>query len=116
MGCRVVDASGLSDAYLVVESLPVARVVSQRSVALSAAGSVTGATWSLFGPAASAARRAAVPVNAAALGAQAAGTAAAAALGRRPAPTPVAEVAWHAMAPDAVLRGLGSSRRVALGR
>ena len=110
-GAALLTRPGLADAHLVVESLPVARAVSQRSVALSAAGSVTGATWSLLGPAASAARRAAVPVNVAALGAQATGTAAAAALGRRPAPTPVAEVAWHAMASDAVLRGLGSSRR-----
>ena len=110
-GAALLTRPGLADAYLVVESLPVARAVSKRSVTLSAAGSATGAAWSLFGPAASAARRAAVPVNVAALAAQGAGTEAAAALGRHPAPTPVAEVAWHAMVPAAVLRGLGSSPR-----
>jgi cation-transporting ATPase I len=65
----------------------------------------------MLGPASSSSRRAAVPVNLAALAAQAAGTAAAASLGRRPAPAPVADVPWHSMAPDAVLRALGSSRR-----
>jgi cation-transporting ATPase I len=110
-GAALLTRPGLADAHLVVESLPVARAVSKRSVAASAAGSVTGAGWSLFGPASSASRRAAVPVNVAALAAQVAGTAAATSLGRRPAPMPVAEVAWHTMAPDAVLRALGSSRR-----
>jgi len=110
-GAALLTRPGLADAHLVVESLPVARAVSKRSVTLSATGSASGAAWSLFGPVSSAARRAAVPVNLAALVAQGAGTAAAAALGQHPAPTPVAEVAWHAMVPDAVLRGLGSSRR-----
>ena len=110
-GAALLTRPGLADAHLVVESLPVARAVSKRSVALSATGSATGAAWSLFGPGASASRRAAVPVNVAALVAQAAGTAAATSLGRQPAPAPVAEVAWHSMEPDAVLRALGSSRR-----
>lgn len=110
-GAALLTRAGLADAHLVVESLPTARAVSQRSVAISAAGSATGAAWSLFGLSASATRRAVVPVNVAALAAQGAGTAAAAALGRHPAPAPADEVAWHAMAPDAVLRALGSSRR-----
>jgi len=110
-GADLLTRPGLADAHLIVESLPVARSVSRRSVALSAAGSATGAVWSLFGPGTSASRRAAVPVNVAALAAQVTGTASAAALGRRPAPTPVADVRWHSMSPDAVLRALGSSRR-----
>ena len=110
-GAALLTRPGLADAHLAVESLPVARAVSTRSVALSAVGSAAGAAWSQFGPAASASRRAAVPVNVSALAAQAAGMAAASSLGRRPAPAPVAEIAWHAMAPDAVLRALGSSRR-----
>ncbi|MHB1987296.1 MAG: HAD-IC family P-type ATPase [Acidimicrobiales bacterium] len=110
-GAALLTRPGLADAHLVVQSLPTARVVSKRSVTLAAAGSATGAAWSLFGPAGSASRRAAVPVNIAALAAQVAGTMAASSLGRRPAPSPVANVAWHAMSPDAVLRALGSSRR-----
>lgn len=110
-GAALLTRPGLADAHLIVESLPVARSVSRRSIALSAAGSGSGAVWSLFGPGTSASRRAAVPVNVAALAAQVTGTAAAAALGRRPAPTPVAGVRWHSMSPDVVLRALGSSRR-----
>ena len=110
-GAALVTRPGLADAHLVVESLPVARAVSTRSVAISAAGSAAGAACSLIGPGASASRRAAVPVNVAALAAQAAGTVAASSLGRRPAPAPVVEVAWHAMPTDSVLRALGSSRR-----
>ncbi len=110
-GAALLTRPGLADAHIVVESLPVARAVSTRSVALSATGSATGAVWSLFGPAASASRRAAVPVNLAALAAQAAGMAAASSLGRRPAPAPITEVAWHTMPSDVVLRALGSSRR-----
>lgn len=110
-GAALLTRPGLADAHLIVESLPVARSVSRRSIALSAAGSGSGAAWSLFGPGTSASRRAAVPVNVAALAAQVTGTAAAAALGRRPAPTPVAGVRWHSMSPDVVLRALGSSRR-----
>jgi cation-transporting ATPase I len=110
-GAALLTRPGLADAHLILESLSVARAVSTRSVALSAAGSAAGAAWSLLGPASSASRRAAVPVNLAALAAQAAGMAAASSLGRRPAPAPVAEIAWHTMPPDAVLRALGSSRR-----
>ncbi len=110
-GAALLTRPGLADAHIVVESLPVARSVSTRSVALSAAGSATGAVWSLFGLRSGASRRAAVPVNLAALAAQAAGTAAASSLGRRPAPAPISTVAWHTMPSDAVLRALGSSRR-----
>ncbi len=110
-GAALVTPRGLAEAHLIVGSLSVARSVSRRSVALSAAGSVTGAAWSILGPASSASRRAAVPVNVAALAAQATGTAAAASLGRRPGPVPVVDVPWHAMAPETALRSLGSSRR-----
>ena len=110
-GAALLTRPGLAEAHLVVESLPVARSVSTRSVAFSAAGSAVGAAWSFLGPASSASRRAAVPVNVAALAAQAAGTLAGSSLGRRPAPAPLREIAWHAMTPDAVLRALGSSRR-----
>lgn len=110
-GAALLTPPGLGAAYLIVEAVPVARSVSRRSVALAAAGSATGAGWAMLGPGMSASRRAAVPVNVAALAAQVTGTAAAASLGRVPAPTPVAEVAWHGMAAESVLRALGSSRR-----
>ncbi len=110
-GAALLTPPGLAAAYLIVEALPVARSVSGWSVGLSAAGSATGATWAMLGPGMSASRRAAVPVNVAALAAQVTGTVAAASLGRAPAPTPVADVAWHSMDGESVLRTLGSSRR-----
>jgi cation-transporting ATPase I len=110
-GAALLTRPGLADAHLVVEALPVASSVSTRSVALSATGSAVGAAWSFLGPASGASRRAALPVNVAALIAQAAGTVAGSSLGRRPAPAPSVEIAWHSMAPEAVLRALGSSRR-----
>jgi cation-transporting ATPase I len=110
-GAAVVTSQSLAHALLVVESLGAARAVSRWGVGLSAAGFVTGATWSMLGLPASASRRAAVPVNVASLAAQVAGTAAAASVGRRPALTPMAEMAWHAMSHEAVLRALGTSRR-----
>ncbi len=110
-GASLVTSPSLAQAHLVVESLAAARSASRWSVGLSAAGFAAGATWSMLGPLSSASRRAAVPVNVASLAAQAAGTAAAASVGRRPAAMPVAEVAWHAMSPDAVLRALGTTRR-----
>ena len=110
-GASLVTSPSLADAHLVVESLAEARAVSRWSVGLSAAGFAAGATWSVLGPPSSASRRAAVPVNVASLAAQVAGTAAAAAVGRQPVVVPVAEMAWHAMSPDAVLRALGTTRR-----
>jgi len=53
-GAALLTRPGLADAHLVVESLPVARSVSTRSVAFSAAGSAVGAAWSFLGPASSA--------------------------------------------------------------
>jgi cation-transporting ATPase I len=110
-GAALLTCPGLGAAYLIVEAVPAARSVSRCSVALSAAGSATGAGWAMLGPGMSASRRAAVPVNVAALAAQVTGTVAAASLGRVPAPTPEADVAWHAMPPESVLQALGSSRR-----
>ena len=110
-GASLLTRPSLAHAHLVVESIEAARRVSLWSAGLSAAGFAAGTVWSVLGPRSSASRRAAVPVNLASLAAQATGTMAAAGVGRRPASTPAADVAWHAMDADAVLRVLGSSRR-----
>ncbi len=110
-GAALLTRPGLADAHLIVEAVAVAGSVSRRSVAISITGSATGAGWAMLGPARSSSRRAAVPVNVAALAAQVTGTLAASSLGKRPIPTPVTEIAWHGMAPEAVLGILGSSRR-----
>ncbi len=110
-GAALMTRPGLATAHLIVQALPVARSVSRWSVVISAAGSVTGVAWAMSGPGTSASRRAALPVNVAALATQATGTVAAASLGRVPAPMPVADVAWHNMDAETVLGTLGSSRR-----
>ena len=105
----LVTSSGLADAYLIVEAVPVARQVSSRSSLVALAGSGAGGAWSMFGPAASAGRRAALPVNAAALIAQGQGLLSAAELGRRPTPTPTSRTPWHTMDTAAVLAALGTT-------
>jgi cation-transporting ATPase I len=107
----LVTSSGLADAYLIVEAVPVARQVSSRSSRVALAGSGAGGAWSMFGPAASAGRRAALPVNAAALIAQGQGLLSAAELGRRPTPTPTSRTPWHTMDTTAVLAALGTTER-----
>ena len=67
----VLTKGGLADAHLLVEAVSAARSVATRSALLALAGSGMGSVWSLLGPASSAGRRAALPVNAAALVAQA---------------------------------------------
>ena len=84
----VLTKGGLADAHLVIEAASAARGVSTRSAILALAGSGIGGVWSLIGPAGSAGRRAALPVNAAALVAQAQALATAGALRRHRAPVP----------------------------
>jgi cation-transporting ATPase I len=105
----LVASSGLADAYLIVEAVPVARQVSRRSSLVALTGSGVAGAWSMFGPASSAGRRAALPVNAAALVAQGQGLLSAAELGRRPTPTPASRTPWHTMDTAAVLAALGTT-------
>jgi len=105
----ILTAAGLADAHRVVEALPLARRVARQGSLLSLAGSTIGGAWGLVGPAATAGRRAALPVNVAALTAQVAGVAAAASAGRRPDPVPLARTPWHALEPGAVLGALGTT-------
>ncbi len=107
-GADLVARRGLADAIFVVSALGAARQVSTRSAVMAAGGAVAGGALILAGPAGGAGRRAAIPVNAAALLAQASGTLTAAGLNRRPNPAPRTVTAWHAMGPDAVLEALGS--------
>ena len=100
---------GLANVHLVVEAVSVARRVSARSATLALAGSGVGGLWSILGPAGSAGRRAALPMNAAALVAQAQGVASAVALGRRPVVVPRSQTPWHTMEGPAVLRALGAT-------
>lgn len=100
---------GLTHVHLVVEAVSVARRVSARSAVLALAGSGVGGLWSVLGPAGSAGRRAALPMNAAALVAQAQGVVSAIALGHRPVVVPRSQTPWHTMEGPAVLKALGAT-------
>jgi cation-transporting ATPase I len=104
-----VTSAGLVDAYRIIEAVPVARQVSSRSSLVALAGSGVGGAWSMFGPAATAARRAALPVNVAALLAQGQGLLSAAELGRRSVPTPASRTPWHTLEAGAVLSALSTT-------
>jgi cation-transporting ATPase I len=108
-GADLLTNDGLTDAHFVVEAASVARSVSTRSAILALAGSGIGGVWSLVGPAGSAGRRAALPVNLAALAAQAQAMASAEVLRRRPAPVPRWHTPWHAMDGPAVMAELETS-------
>ncbi|MGO8872002.1 MAG: hypothetical protein ACLQPH_11490, partial [Acidimicrobiales bacterium] len=108
-GAHLLTSHGLEDAWFVIEATRTARDVSRRSALLAVAGSTVGGAWALMGPSMGSGRRAALPVNTAALVAEASGMASAVTLGRRRAPALVAEVSWHSMDGDAVLRALNSS-------
>ncbi len=100
----------LRPALYLVEAIRAARTVSRRSASLSLAGSGIGAAWAVAGLPATAARRASLPVNVAALVAQASSTVTARAVGRRTTATapPTAEP-WHGMAPREVIDALATS-------
>ncbi|MHB1710884.1 MAG: HAD-IC family P-type ATPase, partial [Acidimicrobiales bacterium] len=108
-GADILTAGGLADAYRVVDAIPLAHRVARRSARLALAGSAAGGVWAMMGPASTAGRRAALPVNAAALSAQVAGVASAMAAGRTRDPVPLARTPWHALETDAVLGALGTS-------
>jgi cation-transporting ATPase I len=108
-GADILTKVGMADAYFVVEAVSVARAVSTRSAILALAGSGIGGVWSLVGPAGSAGRRAALPVNLAALAAQVQAIGSAEALRRRPRPIPRWHTPWHAMDGRAVMAELGTT-------
>jgi len=105
----LITSSGLADAHLVIEAVPVARQVSRRSSLVALAGSGAGGVWSALGPTAGAARRATLPVNVAALVAQGQAVLSAAELGRRATPSPASRTPWHTMESAAVLAALRTS-------
>lgn len=106
-GADIFTGPGLGGAIVVVQAVPVARRISRRSLALSVAGSAAGMAWAMVGPAATAGRRAGVPVNVAALAAELDGAMAGIAAGRRLVPRPVQPPPWHALPRHAVLAALG---------
>jgi len=109
-GAHLLGGADLAPASFVVDATRLARRASQRSTALSLAGSGIAGVWAVAGLPATAGRRAALPVNVAALAAQASSTISAATAARRsPQASPVPPPEWHAMSPEEVEQALGST-------
>ncbi|MHB1719192.1 MAG: HAD-IC family P-type ATPase [Acidimicrobiales bacterium] len=109
-GAHLLAGKDLEPAFLVVEAARAARQVSRRAAMLSLAGSGIGGVWALVGLPSTAGRRAALPVNVAALAAQASSVYSASIVARRRVPIPDTPPPWHAMSPEAVIAALRSSR------
>ncbi len=108
-GAAMLVPGGLADVYRIIDAVDPARRVARQSTLLALVGSGAGGAWAMIGPASTASRRAALPVNVAAMAAQAAGVATALAVGNRPDPVPFAHTRWHAMEAESVLRALDTS-------
>ncbi len=108
-GADLVAGDDLGSVLLFVDAMRDAQLASRRGAMLAMAGSGIGSVWAVAGLPATAARRAVLPVNVAALVAQAAGTLGATSAARRRVPLPTSSPPWHAMAPEDVLGALDSS-------
>jgi cation-transporting P-type ATPase I len=108
-GAHILCGPGLAKAYPLVEALLPARDASSRSARIAEVGSVAGALLAATGTPATAARRAQLAVDMAALSALATGTWAGLAVTRRPQAVPVDRTPWHAWPAQAVLDRLDSS-------
>ncbi|MCL4434980.1 MAG: cation-translocating P-type ATPase [Actinobacteria bacterium] len=110
-GAHLLAGEDLGPAFLIVQAARLARQASHRSVMLSLAGSGIGGVWALTGLPVTASRRAALPVNMAALAAQATSVLSASTAAHRRVPMPVAAPPWHAMPSEAVISALSSSSK-----
>ena len=97
-GAHLLTSRGLLDAWLVLESVPVARTVSHRSVACAAYGAGAGGLLALAGRRRGATARAGLAVTAASAVSVAWGVWSAHGLGQRPEPVAEQATDWHAIA------------------
>ncbi len=96
-GAHIVIGPGLDDAWRLVDTIPRAREVSQRSALLALGGASTGAVWAFVGPSRAAAHRALLPISASALVSVGLGSLAGVQAGSRPVPRPGPGHPWHEM-------------------
>jgi len=108
-GSSLLCGPSLSEACLLLRSVPFARKASRRSAQMAIAGAVAGSLLAILGPANGAPGRAQVPVQVTALLALAASTWWGTRPMRMPAPVPVTRTPWHAMPPHVVLDRLRTS-------
>jgi cation-transporting ATPase I len=107
-GAHLLTSRGLLDAWLVLQAIPTARAVSQRSVTAAAYGSGAAGLLALAGPRRGSASRAGVAVNAAAAVSLASGVWSARELGRRDEPSGDEALDWHAISGEEALARLAS--------
>jgi len=108
-GSDLLCGPGLAEAVFVVEATETARAVSKRSAMLALYGSAVGELVTVVGPRRGASRRAALPVNWAALASIASGAWSADTLAKRPVPPSADGTSWHALPVDAAMRELDTS-------
>jgi cation-transporting P-type ATPase I len=108
-GAHLVVGSGLDNVWRIVDAISSAREASRRSVLLALAGASTGGVWALVGPGRSAARRALLPINAAAVVSVGLGSLAGLQAATRPVPRPGPGHRWHELDSDEALDRLDSS-------
>lgn len=108
-GAHLVTGPGLDNVWRIVDSIDAARTVSRRSAMLALAGASTGGAWAFVGPGRSAASRAMLPINAAAIASVGLGNLAGLQAARHPVPSADTSQPWHEMAGSDVLEHLGST-------
>jgi cation-transporting P-type ATPase I len=108
-GAHLMVGPDLANAWRIVDAVQVARDVSRRSALFAFAGASTGGIWSFVGPGRSAAQRALMPINGAAMLSIAMGGIAGVQAGSRRPPRPAPDGPWHELEPAAVLDRFESS-------
>ena len=108
-GAHLVIGPDLSNAWRIVDAIAPAREVSRRSALLAMAGASTGGVWAFVGPGRSAASRALLPINGAALVSIGLGNVSGLQAASRPVPNPAPAHLWHEMEGPLALDVLGSS-------
>jgi cation-transporting ATPase I len=107
----VLTGPGLANAWRLVDAVPTARAVSRRSARFALGGASAGGAWAFLGPTRSAAQRALLATNAAALLSIAAGGLAGVRAAARSVPRPGPRHPWHELETEETLALLQSSRR-----
>lgn len=108
-GAHLVIGPDLRNAWRIVDAIEAARDVSRRSALLATAGASTGGAWAFVGPGRSAASRALLPINAAAIASIGLGNLSGLQAASRPVPNPEPHDPWHEMEGALALDRLGSS-------
>jgi cation-transporting ATPase I len=108
-GADIIVDPAMDQLFTLIKAVKVAKSTSKISVQFALAGSVVAGIWTMLGPSSTAAQRATVPVNIAALLSQGNGVLQALKLENLNIPRPVNETPWHSMENSVVLKTLETS-------